>query len=157
LIVLIQASRPDALINCAGRTTGTSEQLWEINTTFVDNLIQALRVAGPTPLVHLGSAAEYGVQPEGVNRSPRAPSRAPGEQLRPFQAGRHAKDHLAATERRATSPRRCCASSTRSDCARRPTRSLGAPIDQLILAQKHRRRSISLGSAQVQSRLRRGQ
>jgi len=46
LIVLIQASRPDALINCAGRTSGTSEQLWEINTTFVDNLIQALRVAG---------------------------------------------------------------------------------------------------------------
>ena len=63
LIVLIQASRPDALINCAGRTSGTSEQLWEINTTFVDNLIMALRVAGPTPLVHLGSAAEYGVQP----------------------------------------------------------------------------------------------
>jgi nucleoside-diphosphate-sugar epimerase len=66
LVVLIEASRPDAVINCAGRTSGTSQQLWDLNTTFVDKLIQALRQSGPAPLVHLGSAAEYGVQPSGI-------------------------------------------------------------------------------------------
>lgn len=67
LVVLIQASRPDALINCAGRTSGTTEELWDINTTFVEKLVQAMRLSGPTPLVHLGSAAEYGVQPGNVS------------------------------------------------------------------------------------------
>jgi nucleoside-diphosphate-sugar epimerase len=67
LVVLIQASRPDALINCAGRTSGTAEELWEINTSFVEKLVQALRLSGPAPLVHIGSAAEYGIQPENVS------------------------------------------------------------------------------------------
>jgi nucleoside-diphosphate-sugar epimerase len=63
LVILIEASRSDALINCAGLTSGSAEQMWEANTTFVDKLVQALRQCGPVPLVHFGSAAEYGVQP----------------------------------------------------------------------------------------------
>jgi nucleoside-diphosphate-sugar epimerase len=66
LVILIEASRPDALINCAGLTTGQAEQMWETNTTFVDKLVQALRQCGPVPLVHLGSSAEYGVQGDDV-------------------------------------------------------------------------------------------
>jgi nucleoside-diphosphate-sugar epimerase len=62
LVILIEASRSDAVINCAGLTSGTAEQMWETNTTFVDKLVQALRQCGPVPLVHFGSAAEYGVQ-----------------------------------------------------------------------------------------------
>jgi nucleoside-diphosphate-sugar epimerase len=143
LVVLIQASRPDALINCAGRTSGTSEQLWEINTTFVDNLIQALRVAGPTPLVHLGSAAEYGVQPEGVPIS---------ESAKPEPVSNYGRSKLAAT-------RKVLAATNDGDIAatvlrvfnpiglRAPADSLARrAIDQLILAQKHHRHSISLGS-----------
>jgi nucleoside-diphosphate-sugar epimerase len=62
LVILIEASRPDALINCAGLTSGSAEQMWETNTTFVDKLIQALRQCGPRPLVHFGSSEEYGPQ-----------------------------------------------------------------------------------------------
>jgi|ERR1017187_2499013 nucleoside-diphosphate-sugar epimerase len=62
LVILIEASRPDALINCAGLTSGSAEQMWETNTTFVDKLVQALRQCGPRPLVHFGSSEEYGPQ-----------------------------------------------------------------------------------------------
>ncbi len=75
LVVLIQASRANALINCVGQSSGSSEQLWDVNTTFVDKLIQALRLSGPTPLIHLGSAAEYGIQPQGVAIREDAPAR----------------------------------------------------------------------------------
>jgi nucleoside-diphosphate-sugar epimerase len=142
LIVLIQASRPDAIINAAGRTSGTSEQLWEINTTFVDNLIQALRVTGPTPLVHIGSAAEYGLQPEGIPIS---------EDAKPDPVSNYGRSKLAATRKltAATDEGDICATVLRvfnPIGLRAPSDSLARrAIDQLILAQKHRRRSISLG------------
>jgi NDP-hexose 4-ketoreductase len=142
LIVLIQASRPDAIVNAAGRTSGTSEQLWEINTTFVDNLIQALRVTGPTPLVHLGSAAEYGLQPEGIPIS---------EDARPDPVSNYGRSKLAATRKlnAATDEGDICATVLRvfnPIGLRAPSDSLARrAIDQLILAQRHRRRSISLG------------
>lgn len=66
LVVLIEAARPRAVINCVGRTSGTAEELWDLNTTFVDKLVQALSQSGPTPLVHLGSAAEYGPHQQNV-------------------------------------------------------------------------------------------
>jgi nucleoside-diphosphate-sugar epimerase len=74
LVILIQASRADALINCVGQSSGSSEQLWNVNASFVDKLIQALRLSGPIPLIHLGSAAEYGIQPQGIAIKEDAPA-----------------------------------------------------------------------------------
>lgn len=52
--------RPDAVVNCAGRTSGTGAELWAANVDSVAALIEAVRGAAPgARLVHLGSAAEY--------------------------------------------------------------------------------------------------
>ena len=66
LVDLLETNKPDVVINCAGRTSGTCEQLRAINTVMVDRLVRALALSDPVPLVHFGSAAEYGFQPEGV-------------------------------------------------------------------------------------------
>jgi NDP-hexose 4-ketoreductase len=66
LVTLITTSKPDLVINCAGRTSGSIEELRAINTTTVDKLTQALSVTDGVPLIHIGSAAEYGFQPEAV-------------------------------------------------------------------------------------------
>jgi NDP-hexose 4-ketoreductase len=66
LVALLERNKPDVVINCAGRTSGTSEEMWAVNTAMVDKLIKALSVIDPVPLVQFGSAAEYGCQPEGV-------------------------------------------------------------------------------------------
>lgn len=63
---LLKWSKPDAIFNCVGRTGGTPDQLQAANVTVVDNLVRALSQSNEVPLVHLGSAAEYGIQPEGV-------------------------------------------------------------------------------------------
>ena len=61
LAELLAAAAPDAVLNCAGVTAGSDEELAAVNLTgtsvLVDALLQARR---PPRLVHLGSAAEYG-------------------------------------------------------------------------------------------------
>lgn len=53
---------PDAVVNCAGRLSGTYAELVAANTAAVANLVDALPAAAPSArLVTLGSAAEYGV------------------------------------------------------------------------------------------------
>ena len=57
--------RADAVVNCAGRVTGTGTDLVEAHTVATGKLIEAM--AGATPLarlIRLGSAAEYGPVPE---------------------------------------------------------------------------------------------
>lgn len=63
---LVGKSKPDAVINCAGRTSGSREELEAVNSGVVEKLVRALSVTDPIPLVQMGSAAEYGRQPEGV-------------------------------------------------------------------------------------------
>ena len=64
LVRLFDQHAPDVVINCVGRTTGSQEDLKAINTVFVETLVEALRRTAGVRLVHLGSAAEYGCQPE---------------------------------------------------------------------------------------------
>ncbi|WP_067462237.1 NAD-dependent epimerase/dehydratase family protein [Actinomadura macra] len=52
---------PDAVINCAGVTSGTPAELVRGNVVAVANLVTALTATSiPARLVHVGSAAEYG-------------------------------------------------------------------------------------------------
>src|SRR3954451_14513945 len=58
---LLAEYKPDAVINAAGRTTGTPEQLHGLNVAMVDRLLGAVhRVIPGARVVHVGSAAEYG-------------------------------------------------------------------------------------------------
>ena len=58
---------PDAVVNCAGATTGTPEALAAANITGVYTLTKAMLLTRRRPrLVHLGSAAEYGRAEPGV-------------------------------------------------------------------------------------------
>jgi NDP-hexose 4-ketoreductase len=58
---LIAEVRPDAVINCAGLTTGDPADLAAVNVDGVYALAGALLMSSaPSRLVHLGSAAEYG-------------------------------------------------------------------------------------------------
>ena len=63
---LLDALRPDAVINAAGLTRGTSAQLREANVDLVERLLEATEPRG-IRLVHVGSAAELGRSPD---RSP---------------------------------------------------------------------------------------
>lgn len=61
LATLIERVRPVAVINCAGRTEGSNEELVACNVVLVRNVIEAMcRADVGARLVHLGSAAEYG-------------------------------------------------------------------------------------------------
>lgn len=65
---LIGATRPDAVVCCAGAVTGTTEELVRSNTLAAAKLLDAIAVAAPgTRLVRLGSAAEYGPVPFGTS------------------------------------------------------------------------------------------
>ncbi|MFI5977544.1 NAD-dependent epimerase/dehydratase family protein [Streptomyces sp. NPDC051452] len=58
----LAAAAPDAVVNCAGAIGGDPVTLAEVNTRGPAALCAALREAAPTArLVHLGSAAEYGI------------------------------------------------------------------------------------------------
>lgn len=72
LAELLVATRVDAVVNCAGRLSGTAVELASGNTIAVAALIEGVETAGeqrshrsppgrPPRLVTLGSAAEYGV------------------------------------------------------------------------------------------------
>jgi nucleoside-diphosphate-sugar epimerase len=71
---LIAAAAPDVVVNCAGATSGGADVLAAANLTAVHTLLAALLVtertgdgSRPCPrLVHIGSAAEYGLVADGV-------------------------------------------------------------------------------------------
>ena len=63
---LLQEFAPDVVVNAAGLTTGTPDDLWATNVVGTKALLGALRpLPGAVRLVHLGSAAEYGAVPPG--------------------------------------------------------------------------------------------
>lgn len=58
---------PDVIINAAGCTFGSDEELFQGNTLLVSRLLLNLERLKLMPwLVHLGSAAEYGATPSGL-------------------------------------------------------------------------------------------
>ena len=64
---MIAEVAPDAVVNCAGATTGPPEVLAAANITGVWTLAKAMLLTRRPPrLVHLGSAAEYGRAEPGV-------------------------------------------------------------------------------------------
>ncbi|MEO5874891.1 MAG: NAD(P)-dependent oxidoreductase [Streptosporangiaceae bacterium] len=65
LAATLRAVGPSAVLNCAGAVAGSPATLVEGNVLAVAELLAAVR-AHPCRLVHLGSAAEYGVVPSGV-------------------------------------------------------------------------------------------
>lgn len=67
---------PDAVVNCAGATLGSTELLTTTNVVGTHTLVRAmLLVRYEGRLVHLGSAAEYGRGAEGVPVSEATPAR----------------------------------------------------------------------------------
>lgn len=63
---VLDGLQPDAIVNCAGRTSGDPDELWHANVGSVAALLEGMRVAAPDArLVHLGSAAEYAEVPDG--------------------------------------------------------------------------------------------
>jgi nucleoside-diphosphate-sugar epimerase len=66
---------PDAVVNCAGATSGPAEVLAAVNVTGTYALVRAMLQAPPARLVHLGSAAEYGRAEPEVPVSERMPPR----------------------------------------------------------------------------------
>lgn len=56
--------QPDVVVNCAGATSGSTDELAAANLTLPSTLVRALLLGRiPARLVHLGSAAEYGQGP----------------------------------------------------------------------------------------------
>jgi NDP-hexose 4-ketoreductase len=82
LAALVRRARPDAVISCAGRLSGDTVQLTEMNVLVTARLIEAVASQAPTArLVVLGSAAEYGPAPHGrliAEDSPARPAAAYG-------------------------------------------------------------------------------
>jgi nucleoside-diphosphate-sugar epimerase len=89
LVDLVSAERPDAVVNCTGRLTGSSHDLVLANTAATAKLIEAVAVAAPAArLVRLGSASEYGPVPAG---------RPVGEDQVPVPVSEYGVTHLAGT------------------------------------------------------------
>ncbi len=58
---MLASAAPDVVVNCAGLTVGSPDQLAAVNVTGTCALARAMLAARlPARLVHLGSAAEYG-------------------------------------------------------------------------------------------------
>ena len=71
---LLDATCPDVIVNCAGRTDGSPAALHLANVALVERLVQAaLTRRAPPRIIHLGSAAEYGPGPVQVRED--APTR----------------------------------------------------------------------------------
>ncbi|MDG6107986.1 NAD-dependent epimerase/dehydratase family protein [Dactylosporangium aurantiacum] len=65
---LVREVRPDVVVNCTGRLTGTGHDLVESNTLVTARLIEAVAAAAPgARLVRLGSASEYGIVAPGAS------------------------------------------------------------------------------------------
>ena len=66
-VELMKRSRPEIVVNCAGRTEGSHEQLRRANVDLTLSVVQALAQNDVAArLVHIGSAAEYGAGAPGV-------------------------------------------------------------------------------------------
>lgn len=90
IVAVLAEQRPDVVVNCAGAVTGGVRELVAANVTGTANLIAALATVRPRArLVHLGSAAEYGVA------EPREPIT---EERRPDPVGAYGMTKLASTE-----------------------------------------------------------
>jgi nucleoside-diphosphate-sugar epimerase len=64
---VLERERPDIVVNCAGAVGGSDAELTRANVTGPANLVSALaRLLPATRLIHLGSAAEYGITEIGV-------------------------------------------------------------------------------------------
>ncbi|WP_432969238.1 NAD-dependent epimerase/dehydratase family protein [Dactylosporangium sp. CA-233914] len=89
LTALVRQARPDVVVNCTGRLTGTALDLLEANTVATARLVEAVTAAAPgARLVRLGSAAEYGPVARGAGVSEEHPCAPVGE---------YGTTHLAAT------------------------------------------------------------
>jgi NDP-hexose 4-ketoreductase len=76
LAALLEQVQPDAVVNCVGATVGDAAHLTEANVMIVSKLLEAMTRAAPAArLVHLGSAAEYGVVQPGQPVFETAPCR----------------------------------------------------------------------------------
>lgn len=72
--------RPDVVVNCAGAISGDTAELTATNIRGPASLVQAmLRYTPAARLIHLGSAAEYGVTKRGAPISEVIPARPVGE------------------------------------------------------------------------------
>ncbi|MFF7632673.1 NAD-dependent epimerase/dehydratase family protein [Kitasatospora sp. NPDC008050] len=86
----LDAVMPQVVINCAGATYGTSRTLVRANVLAVATVCEAIRRSHePARLVHIGSAAEYGVVPCGAPIS---------ESAEPRPVGPYGVSKLAGTE-----------------------------------------------------------
>ncbi len=73
---IIASVAPDVIANCAGATVGGPDVLAPVNVTGTYTLVRAMMLAGTRArLVHLGSAAEYGLAEPGVPTIESAPPR----------------------------------------------------------------------------------
>ena len=80
---------PDAVVNCAGTTSGEPAALAAGNIVAPATLVEAmLRDRSPARLIHLGSAAEYGLGNPGVPVRESCPA-PPGRGVRRDQTGRY--------------------------------------------------------------------
>ncbi len=65
LASLLASVRPAVVVNCAGRTAGSADELNLAHVATVQRLLRELEAMADRPrLIHIGSAAEYGRQPE---------------------------------------------------------------------------------------------
>lgn len=77
----LRAAAPDVVVNCAGATAGEPAKLVASNVTAVARLLCAMARAVPrSRLVHIGSAAEYGLVPQGTP----VPESAPPQPVGPY-------------------------------------------------------------------------
>jgi NDP-hexose 4-ketoreductase len=76
----LEEHQPSAIINCAGRTLGTRFELVRDNILVVTNLLEAISQKAPNArLVHIGSAAEYGMPQDQNALTEEAPTRPDGQ------------------------------------------------------------------------------
>jgi len=79
IAAMIASVAPDAVVNCAGATSGTIDELAAANITATCALVTVmLQARTPARLVHLGSAAEYGPSEPGVPVDESTPPRPAG-------------------------------------------------------------------------------
>jgi NDP-hexose 4-ketoreductase len=77
---VLEQYQPSAIINCAGRTLGTRFELVHDNILVVTNLLEAIAEKAPNArLVHIGSAAEYGMPQDQNSLTEDAPTRPEGQ------------------------------------------------------------------------------
>ena len=132
---MIAEVAPDAVVNCAGATTGPPEALAAANITGAYTLAKAMLLTPRPPrLVHLGSAAEYG----------RGRARGAGDRAGDAPARRDATAPPSwpvpgwwSWPQRPGSTPWCCASSTRSARARQQTSLPGRLTAELRRAARH--------------------